>query len=139
MNTEEMKRHLAKPIEVPLDEDDLEGDKIGMAPLKIDDLPELIDLQTQMASIVKDDTISISKELSSRIVVLLRKSIVAGNPEIKDVNIINEFIASNFIKLMPKLFEVNTLSSGRDKIKAEKIKKIKDRLDGNVSAGASSE
>ena len=134
-----MKRHLAKPIEVPLDEDDLEGDKIGMAPLKIDDLPELIDLQTQMASIVKDDTISISKELSSRIVVLLRKSIVAGNPEIKDVNIINEFIASNFIKLMPKLFEVNTLSSGRDKIKAEKIKKIKDRLDGNVSAGASSE
>ena len=134
-----MKRHLAKPIEVPLDEDDLEGDKIGMAPLKIDDLPELIELQTQMASMAtKDDMMSINKELSLRMINLLRKSIIKGNPEIKDLGIIDEFIASNFIKLMPKLFEVNTLVSGRDRLRGDKVKKIKDRLDGTISSESSS-
>ena len=39
---------------------------------------------------------------------------------------------------MPKLFEVNSLTSGRDRIKEEKVKKIKERLDGNIGAGASS-
>ena len=135
-----MKRHLAKPIEFELEDGD--GSKIGMVPLKIDDLPELMELQSELASSMKgtgDDAVfKISKEMTISVTNLLRKSLTAGNPEIKEPEVINEFIASNFIKLMPRLFEVNSLMSGRDRIKAEKVKKIKERLDGNIGEGTSS-
>ena len=134
-----MKRHLAKPIEFELDEG---SGKIGMSPLKINDLPELMELQSELASSMKgagDDAVfKISKEMTISVTNLLRKSLTAGNPEIKEPEVIDEFIASNFIRLMPKLFEVNSLTSGRDRIKEEKVKKIKERLDGNIGAGASS-
>lgn len=136
MNIEQMNRHLAKPVEVVLDDES--GDKLLLAPLGIDDLPELVELQGKMASAVKgkgeDASVMIDKEMSASAIKLLRLSIAAGN-EVSDQKVIDGVIASNFIKLMPKLFEINSLTSSRDKLKAEKIAKLKERIDGKSNQG----
>jgi hypothetical protein len=130
-----MKRHLGKPAEIELDN----GDTIMMAPLTIGDIPELINLQSEMVSATEGEKVYLKKEVTESAIDLIRKSILAADKSLeKDKEVVDGFIAVNFLQLMPKLFEINTLASGRDKIKAEKIARMKERVDGS-GKGSSSE
>lgn len=118
---EMMKRHLGKPVEI-----EVEDDKIMMAPLEVDDLPSLIELQSKLAATEGKE---INKELASEGIELMVKSILNANPDAKnDVELVRKFVGSNFLKLIPALFKINSLLSGRDIKKAEKIAKIKERV-----------
>ena len=136
--TEIMKRHLAKPREVELDN----GDKITMSPLSVGDIPQLYEVQTNFAKNMKFDEktgkvkgdmeIKLEQQDVTAMIDLIKKSIKKANSDV-DSEVLDEFIASNFMKLMPHLFSINSLESGRDRIKREKAEKIKQKIEGGKS------
>lgn len=132
-----MKRHLGKPVEVELED----GDILLMAPLKIMDIPDLMDVQSKIANVMgKEDKVLLSKDISQSLIGLIKKSIVLADPKLEtESQLVDDFIAKNFLTLMPKLFELNSLSSGRDKIKQEKIQRVKERIQNESNKGGSDE
>jgi len=121
-NEEEMmKRHLGQKRAIDLGED-----KIWLAPLKVEDIPDLIELQSELGNVIgKEGNISISKEIAKKCIDLLSKSIKGASPDLDD-ELIGQVVGCNLLVLLPGLFAVNTMASERDIKKAEKIAKIKE-------------
>ena len=129
MNTIElMKRHLGQSVKVKFGDDEL-----AMAPLKSEDIPELMEFYGELSKASDGDgedfKVVLNKKMSNIAIPLIKKSLIYADKSVgEDVKTLDEFIASNFLKLMPQLSKINAFSGDREMIKQEKMEKIKKRI-----------
>lgn len=120
-----MRKHLGKDVEIELSG----GDKIKMSPLLIEDIPELIEVQSGVVSNVKGDDILIEKEHVATLILLIKKSLIKAEPELKDnLKVVDAFVGRHIMELMPKLFELNSTASKKDVKRAKQLAGIRERI-----------
>ena len=121
MDVEKMRRHLGVSYELKLGED-----VFRIPPLQLKDIPEFWSVMTTLGSGSEKDAIAkLDKAMTERMIGLIRTSL-ERSPDVDSVDkqMLDEFIATNYMELMTALLEANMPQVAMtDRSKLERLKR----------------
>lgn len=117
MDVNKFRKYIRNNVTIKLTDESGNTDEFNMMPLTNEDLIDYMNVSSEISAKydkAKKDKINldqvfatVSKETWVKVLYLCGKSIKLAYPDI-DPKIIDEFTANNFIKIFPKLHEVNS-------------------------------
>lgn len=101
-------------------------DEFNLKPLRTQDLPKLLAVMKEFNKF-KDEPESVFEALdeptSQKVTSLVLNMIKYSYPDWDD-EVTDSFVMSNFLVLLPKMFEINSLSSNMDREQLAKLKRL---------------